>query len=385
MTRIAGYGRAVLSDWAVLSPYGAGADAFAAGVRAGQPAATPLEPSSWRTPYPQACLVPDFEPAAVLGPKGTRAMDRVTGIAVTTVGLLLAGHPDGGLGGPTEIGLVLGTTTGSVHSMMRFTRDSLTAAKPYHVDPAQFPNTVMNRAAGQSAIWHRLKGPNTTVAGGAVTGLLALNYALRLQRSGTCQTMLCGAVEEFSEERAWLSWHARSAGVRPTLLGEGGAVFLVEPASQALARGRRPLAEICAAEFRGFADLVDARAALRNCVLRVLAAAGVRPAEVGVVAPAGAEGPMGEAEAGALADVLEPSVRTVGCRELMGDTAAASAAFQLAAALVVAGPAGAPYALVTSLDPDGVAGCVLLAVSADPTPLPAIRAGSPRPKGTDSR
>src|SRR5699024_7600310 len=95
-------------------------------------------------------------------------------------------HEDGerlpGIG--EDAGLVLGTHTGSAQSIMDFTRESLVSAKPFYVDPSLFPNTVMNCAAGQSAIWHQLKGPNTTIAGGRGTGLLALQYALRLQRAG---------------------------------------------------------------------------------------------------------------------------------------------------------------------------------------------------------
>ncbi|MCP5877146.1 hypothetical protein NL390_32295, partial [Klebsiella pneumoniae] len=68
--------------------------------------------------------------------------------------------------------LVLGTTTGSAESMMNFTRSSLEAEKPFYVDPALMPNAVMNCAAGQCAIWHQLKGPNTTIAGGRAAGLL---------------------------------------------------------------------------------------------------------------------------------------------------------------------------------------------------------------------
>ncbi|MEK8171048.1 beta-ketoacyl synthase N-terminal-like domain-containing protein [Streptomyces sp. M19] len=89
-------------------------------------------------------------------------------------------------------------------------RDSLVGDRPFYVDPARFPNTVLNSAAGRSAIWHRLKGPNATVAGGHATGLLALRYAMRLQRAGRATTVVCGAVEEFSSARAWLEWHART-------------------------------------------------------------------------------------------------------------------------------------------------------------------------------
>ena len=47
-----------------------------------------------------------------------------------------------------------------------------------------FANTVINAAAGQAAIWHDLRGVNSTIAGGIPSGLQALAYATELIRSG---------------------------------------------------------------------------------------------------------------------------------------------------------------------------------------------------------
>lgn len=203
----------VVSGWSVASPYGLGAQAFAEGVRGLRDAVRAGDEEADLGPYERAGRIPDFDVRAVLGRKGTRAMDRATGLAVATAGMLLE-QAGAGLAEevPEAVGMVLGTGHGSVQSIMDFTRDSLTGEKPFHVDPALFPNTVMNRAAGQSAIWHTLRGPNTTVSGGALTGLLALSYAARLLRRRHCEAVLCGAVEEFSRERAWLEYRARSGG-----------------------------------------------------------------------------------------------------------------------------------------------------------------------------
>ena len=157
-----------LTGWSSVSPLGVGVEPFGAAVRAGTDGLEPGGPERG-LPTEHVGLVPGFQVRESLGRKNTRSMDRATGPAVLTVGMLLeadrvAGHAFDG----DEVGLVLGTTTGSVQSMTDFTRDSLTRDKPYDVDPARFPNTVMNCAAGQSAIWHGLRGPDTTVAGGAL-------------------------------------------------------------------------------------------------------------------------------------------------------------------------------------------------------------------------
>ncbi|MEV5944706.1 beta-ketoacyl synthase N-terminal-like domain-containing protein, partial [Streptomyces sp. NPDC051994] len=197
----------VITGWSAVSPYGIGREAFMEGARSGRTTAVALDSEQWSGPDQQACLVPDFDIRGELGRKGTRSMDRVTGLAVTAVGRLLkdGGEPIGD-GGDDRAALVLGTNTGSAQSMMALTHDTFVQDKPYLVDPAQFPNTVMNCASGQCAIWYGLKGPNATVAGGRSSGLLALNYARRLLAAGRARTVLCGAVEEYSSARSWLEW-----------------------------------------------------------------------------------------------------------------------------------------------------------------------------------
>jgi 3-oxoacyl-[acyl-carrier-protein] synthase II len=295
----------VISGWSAATAFGLGAEAFLAGLRAGSDALTGLERREWPSVrYRRAGLIPDFDAAAVLGRKGTRAMDRVTAIAVATVGMLLDQHP-GLRDEPERIGLVLGTGSGSLQSTMDFTRESFTQDKPFHVDPARFPNAVMNRAAGQCAIWYGLKGPNTTITGGALTGLLALNYAVRLQRGGHSELTLCGAVEEFSAQRGWLEWHGAvdPGEADPAPLGEGCALFLLEPSAGAIRHGRRPLASVRAARFRVFETPEQAGAAVAACVAGVLEAAGVTPAEVGIVATSEAGGELGRQEEAGLAEM----------------------------------------------------------------------------------
>ncbi|MEU7647508.1 beta-ketoacyl synthase N-terminal-like domain-containing protein [Streptomyces huasconensis] len=357
----------VITAWSAISPWGLDSADFTTGLRSGKSAALRLDPDLWETPFDEACVLPDFDIRAVLGRKGTRSMDRVSALAVTAAGRLLddgTGTRPAGIGEGT--GLVLGTSTGSAQSMMSFTRDSFVGDRPYLVDPARFPNTVMNCAAGQSAIWHRLKGPNTTLAGGRGTGLLALRYGLRLQRAGRAETLLCGAVEEFSPARAWLEWHARgrradqdSAGAGP--LGEGAALWLLERAGTAERNGRRPLAVPLGLEF-GFArDGGHIKDVLADCLRRLLTRVEVAPREVGTVADSGAGGAQGEAEHAALVEVFGAAVPD-GPRSAasIGDTSAASAAFQLTAVLALAEPGTEGLALITTVEANGVVGAALL-------------------------
>lgn len=352
----------VISGWSAVSPYGLGAPAFAAGLTAGEEAVAKLDAGTWPGPYERAGIVPDFDIPTVLGAKGTRSMDRITGLAVTAVRELFDEYGPELAERPEDVGLVLGTGSGSVQSIMDFTRDSLVGAKPFDVDPARFPNTVMNCAAGQSAIRYRLKGPNTTVSGGALTGLLALNYAVRLHRRGRVDVMLCGAVEEYSVQRAWLEWHAGGRDDAAAPLGEGCALLLLESATSAARHGRPVLAQVRGARFRAFNGPGEARESLAAGIAALLADTGTDADDLALVATSGAPGRLGIAERAAVRQLAGSRPSRVDSRRLIGDTAAASAAFQLAAVLASAGrpETAGRHALVTAVDAEGTAGCALL-------------------------
>ncbi|GAA4432982.1 beta-ketoacyl synthase N-terminal-like domain-containing protein [Actinokineospora soli] len=339
----------VITAWSAVSPFGVGRAAFVDGLHAGRETVADLDREQWAGPDTVACLVPDFTAKDALGKKGTRSMDRATGLAVATVGRMLDDQP---AGRETATGdhaaLVLGTTTGSAQSMMDFTRDSLTGEKPFFVDPSRFPNTVMNCAAGQCAIWHQLRGPNATVAGGRVAGLHALNYGRRLLLTGRAATALCGAVEEYSAARAWL--HRLGGTADTTVLGEGCAMLQVEAAG-----AERALAEVLSVEFGAFAG--DYRDALAACVRRGLDRSGTTAAEVWAVSPCGTAGPAEDEVLAGFAGAVRPDLSGT------GDTSGAAAAMQIAAVLAPAErdpPAAGRTALVTAVDHEGVVGCTVL-------------------------
>ncbi|WP_431782927.1 beta-ketoacyl synthase N-terminal-like domain-containing protein [Streptomyces chumphonensis] len=352
----------LISAWAAVSPWGLSSTEFSSGLKDARPAGTPVDPERWTVPQDEVCLVPEFDVRKSLGRKGTRSMDRVTGLAVTALGQLVGGETRLPGVGP-DTGLALGTSTGSAQSIMDFTRDSLVGEKPFFVDPARFPNTVMNCAAGQSAIWHELKGPNTTIAGGRATGLLALQYAVRLQRAGRANTVLCGAVEEFSAARAWLEWHSNGRESTGAPLGEGAAVWLMESEETARSNGRTGLARVEGLEFGFAGEPGDIQSVLAECVRNLYERSGTRAEDLWAVATSRLPGPDGEAEQAALRDVLGTHrPHLLPCSELIGDTYAASAAFQVTVMLAHAQqhPEGAGRtALVTSVEQDGVVAAAL--------------------------
>jgi 3-oxoacyl-[acyl-carrier-protein] synthase II len=348
--------KVAITAWSVVSPFGMSRASFVDGVTGGQSAAVDLDQARWNAPDKRACLVPGFDIKAVLGRKGTRAMNRVTALAVTTVGQLIeAEDPERAWGRDTAI--VLGTTTGSSQSNMDVTRDSLTGARPFDVEPARLPYCVMNCAAGQCAIWYGLQGPNVTIASGRPTGLAALSYARRLLVTGRATRVLCGASEEYSAARAWINFHA-SGG--ESLLGEGCAMFVLELASS-LTAGTAPLGSVLAVDSRACVD-GDWRAAVSRCVERVTSAV-PDAAPVAAACPSGADDAGGEAERAVLGEFTGAGTALLDVSGLIGETHAASAASQLARVLSQseAFPAlDGGTAVVTSTDPGGTVSAALI-------------------------
>ena len=125
--------------------------------------------------------VAPFDRAALLGRKGTRNLDRLTQLGLLAADQAIAAMPGSGLAGVglDRTGVVVGTTTGSITAATDVGRDTLVNEKPYMVNPATFPNTVMNACSGQIAIRHGLLGVNAAVSGGPLSWLLAGTRARR--------------------------------------------------------------------------------------------------------------------------------------------------------------------------------------------------------------
>ncbi|MEV0005267.1 beta-ketoacyl synthase N-terminal-like domain-containing protein [Micromonospora sp. NPDC050980] len=289
-------------------------------------------------PEAEAPAIAGFDVRGLLGRKGTSFLDRATALAMVACGRALA---DGDLTPDDDnrhrIGVVLGTTTGSLKSTMDFSRETLVQDKPYLVNPVLFPNTVMNCAAGQAAIRYGLRGVNATVAGGPLAFLYALRYALNAIRRGYADALLVGGVEEYTPNTAWA---ARLTDAGPA--GEASAVYLLRRRDAEAAGARAEVLSVAT----GFApDSTDA--GLAGCARRALAAADVRAADVWALAGDDSDG---------LSDVVPAAVERLPVRPALGDCQAAAGALAFGALLArhaeEPGAAGRP-ALVTARSRDG--------------------------------
>ena len=350
----------------VVSTAGLGLGALGGLLRgdAAAPAVTAEDSADDLGPPRDTLPVRDLRLADHVGRKGTRHIDRLTALSLVASRQALA--PSGA--GPAratdrrpDTGVVLGTSTGSVTSMARMSRDTLTQDPPYLVNPAEFPNMVMNAAAGQVAIWNGLAGPNATVAAGQVSALFAVRQARSTLNAGRAARLLVGGVEELSPYSAW-AWHRSRALERDAALGEGCAVVVVEPAAAPV------LGVLLACEVRLCApDAEDVAAGLVACIRRALQRSGVEPEQVERVAlGSGGLRRLAGAERRAVAATLGTGAELLDVASALGVTYSASGALQVAALLALldedgdAAPGADRFAVATSAGPDGNVGCLVL-------------------------
>jgi 3-oxoacyl-[acyl-carrier-protein] synthase II len=360
-----------ITGWSVLTSAGIGREPFARALHSGA-AASP--------PPPVADLYPDPLPSAnghalrgvnardLLGRKGTGSLDRRTTLALVACRDALA---DAGVtvtdGTRHRVGVALGTTWGSFQAMSDYTKDTFVQERPYFVEPARFPNTVMNCAAGQAAIWFGLRGVNATVAGGPIAFLNTLEYAANVLRCGYADTILAGGVEEFTPHAAWATYLMRDA-VPDQAAGEAAAVFVVERADDAAAANRNIVGQVLAVATRFAPGGVAGGAAvtaLERCVRLVLDRAQLQPTDVSVVATIGAANDdRGRVEGDAVARVLgESRPMRIVPKAFFGDCHAALGALQLAAIFTrppAADAASGRYALLTACTGEGAVGAAVV-------------------------
>lgn len=289
-------------------------------------------------PTSTAHALAGFDVRQILGRKGTSFLDRRSSLALVACAEAVK---DSGLmiddENRTRIGITLGTTWGSLAAMSDFTRDTLVEQRPYLVNPARFPNTVMNCAAGQAAIWYRLKGVNATIAGDQMAFLQGLEYSANVLRRGYADTILAGAVEEFTPHTAWATSLMRRNG-SAVVAGEAAAVFVVERSEAARQTGKRVDAEILSVDIAfapGGASGGRMTGALERCIGRALGQAHVDAADLSLVATCEDDDDGIQIEADALAAANAGHVRRILVKRAFGECHAAVGCLQVAALLAL--------------------------------------------------
>lgn len=255
--------RIVITGVGVVASNGVGKDAFWRALRDGVTGEKPVslfDVSTLRTRL--AGEIGGFRPEAILGAKGLRTLDRTTRAALVAAQLAL---DDAGIPHPLPeemtdgFGVALGSTMGSVWSISEFDKEALREG-PRSVNPALFPNTVINSPASHISIRFNIQGFNATISSGFCSGIDAMYYAMNMIRLHDYRVVLAGGVEELCEQ-TYKGFYKLGylAGSREgteevncpfdrrrngALLGEGAAIMVLEELGHAKARGAPILAEV---------------------------------------------------------------------------------------------------------------------------------------------
>lgn len=358
-----------VSGWGVVSAAGIGKLALTQRTPPNAAGASgSLEPAGEYPPR-ELRAIPDFDVRKLLGRKGTSQLDRRSAITMVTSAEALE-HSHHVIDDSTRarIGISLGTTCGSFKSMSDYTRQTFEERKPYLVDPGQFPNTVLNCAAGQTAIRFGLKGVNATVAGGPLAFLNAVSYTANQLDRGYADAVLTGSVEELTPHTAW-SIHL-CAGDDPTILpGEGAGMFMLESLDRLNRHGRRCYAEILSVttRFCPGSEVGKMPAALAACVARCLLDANLEQRDIACVIVSEEKSfDRGEGvEFRGLEQVLGAHrYERIGVKQRFGECQAANGALQFAALLCAdhSGRDDKPLGLLTATDRDGYVGAAVVRV-----------------------
>ncbi|MFZ5906835.1 MAG: beta-ketoacyl-[acyl-carrier-protein] synthase family protein [Nitrospirota bacterium] len=296
-----------------------------------------------------------FDPVALLGKKGLRTLDRSTQLLSAAAKLAL---DDSGLEVTEEnthrIGVAIGSTFGSLHSIAEFDRQGLLDG-PKYVNPSHFPNTVLNSPASQASIRFKIRGFNATISTGFCAGLDAVSYGADFIRLGRADVVLAGGVEELCEETllgfSRLGCLSGMDGTEPlccpfdarrngTILSEGAAVLVLEEKTRALERSAEIYATVLgysnAFDYESAMDFSHGGEGLANAVRNALKEASLVPEDIDCIAScANSTRGLDRMETAVLKNVFGRyayDIPVSSVKSMTGETFSASGALSLAAA-----------------------------------------------------
>jgi nodulation protein E len=275
--------RVVITGIGIVSPVGSDLDEFWTALVDGRSGIGPLTivPTE-RLSTRIAAQVIGFDPDAHFRPKQAHLLDRFAQFAVFAA---RAAVRDLQCEISEELALdaatVIGTGSGG-QSTVDAGYFKLYGQNSEKVHPLSIPRWMVNAAASQVSIDLGLRGPTWTVATACASGAHAIGQAFHMVRSGQAPIAVAGGTEAcltVGTVKAWEALRALSTDTcRPfsknrsgLVLGEGAAMFVLEPRDRALARGARVYAEILG--FGMSADAVDITAADADGSARAMRAA----------------------------------------------------------------------------------------------------------------
>lgn len=307
--------RVAVTGLGVVSALGLDRRAFWSALCEGRCGISPIEAvdvSLLRFQY--GAEVRDFAPAAQLGERGAGALDRFAQFALVSA---LEATADAGIGCPPPAPERCAVVTGS--SLGGKTTEDAGFARLYREgksngNPSTIPRAMTNASASAISMTLGTTGPAFTLSTACSSASHAIGLAFSLVRDGSADLAIAGGSEAPFTLGTLKAWEAMrviapdtcrpfSESRRGTILGEGGAMLVLEPLEDARARGTRVYAELA-----GFGMNADAHHVTKpspegpaRAMLAALADAELPPDAVGYVNAHGTGTALNdELEAGAI-------------------------------------------------------------------------------------
>ena len=254
--------RIVVTGVGAVTPLGNDVPSFWAAIQAGTSGVAVIgrwDASAYETTF--AAEVREYDPAPTVGRKESRRMDRYSQFAVTaareaatSAGLVIAEGEAG------RVGAIIATAIGGLETIEEGMQ-TLLEKGPSRVGPFFMPMMLPNMASGNVAIAVGAAGPNYAPVSACASAAHAIGEAAEIIRRGDADVMLAGGSEApvtrlsvagFGAMGALSRRNADPAGAsRPFdagrdgfVLGEGGAVLVLESEERALGRGATILGEV---------------------------------------------------------------------------------------------------------------------------------------------
>jgi 3-oxoacyl-[acyl-carrier-protein] synthase II len=294
--------RVVITGLGCVSPLGNNFQDTWSALIAGKSGAGPIthfDATNHKTRF--ACEVKGFDAAALFGGKEARRMDRFCQFAVAATQEAIE---HAGLSLPDEnrdrIGVAVGTAIGGIGTLLE-QAEIMREKGPDRVSPFLVPMIISDSAAGMIAIRLGVRGPNEAVATACATGSNVIGEAVEMIRRGSADVMLAGSSEASIVNVAMAGLNSMTAlstynddplkASRPFdknrdgfVMGEGGAMLVLESLEHARARGANILGEITGYGTTDDAFHISAPAengaGAALCMKLALENAGLKPEEI---------------------------------------------------------------------------------------------------------
>jgi 3-oxoacyl-[acyl-carrier-protein] synthase II len=271
-------------------------------VLAGKSGAAPLTLFD-ATGYPVTfgAEVKNFDPHKYADRKEARRMDRFTQFAIAAAQEAVdSAVLEATAENRNRIGVMIGSGIGGIETLEREMKVSLEKG-PDRISPFFIPMMICDMASGQVSIRFGFCGPNSCVVTACATGTNAIGDALEIIRRGDADVMLAGGSEAAITPMGVGGFAACKAlstrnddpvrASRPFdvdrdgfVIGEGGAVLVLEALEHAQARGAKILGEVAgygmSADAYHITQPAPEGVGAARAMARALEDAGVKPEDV---------------------------------------------------------------------------------------------------------